>query len=148
MSAVLRAIWGYAFLVFIVRIAGRRPGRQITPFEYVLVFFLGGITLTGMVADDKSLVNALYQIITVGLMHTMFLLLRSKFPRFALWMDGTPLVLLEKGQWRTHTLIKMRVQDDDVMAAARNLGVMSLDKIEYAVLERNGEISVIPREQS
>ena len=148
MAAVLRAAFGYTFLVFIVRIAGRRPGRQMTPFEYVLIFFLGGITLTGIVADDKSLVNALCQILTVGLMHTLFLLLRSKFPRFALLMDGTPVVLLEKGQWRTRSLVKMRVQDDDVMAAAREIGLMRLDQIEYAVLERNGQINIIPREDS
>ena len=114
----------------------------------MLIFFLGGITLTGIVADDKSLVNALCQILTVGLMHTLFLLLRSKFPRFALLMDGTPVVLLEKGQWRTRSLVKMRVQDDDVMAAAREIGLMRLDQIEYAVLERNGQINIIPREDS
>jgi uncharacterized membrane protein YcaP (DUF421 family) len=39
MSAVLRAIFGYCFLIFIVRIAGRRPGKQMTPIEFILIFF-------------------------------------------------------------------------------------------------------------
>lgn len=53
MAAVFRAIFGYCFLVFTIRIAGRRPGKQITPFEFLMVFFMGGITLTSMLADDR-----------------------------------------------------------------------------------------------
>ncbi len=54
------------------------------------------------------------------------------------------MVLLNKGQWETETLKKMRIQDDDVMAMARDQGLKSLEEIKYAVLERNGQISIIP----
>lgn len=144
MGAVFRAMFGYCFLLFIVRIVGRRPGKQMTPFEFVLIFFIGGLTLTGMVADDRSLTNALCQIVTVALMHFVITWLRGKSKRVSLVADGSPLVLLEKGQWRTRTLQKMRIQDDDVMAAARDKGLERLDQIDFAVLERNGEISIIP----
>jgi len=49
-----------------MRIAGRRPGKQITPLEFVMVFFIGGITLTSMIADDRSLINPAIQILTVA----------------------------------------------------------------------------------
>ncbi len=68
---IVRAVFGYVFLVFIVRIVGRRPGKQLTPFEFVLVFFLGGLTLTGMVGDEVSLTNALCQIVAVAMAHTV-----------------------------------------------------------------------------
>jgi uncharacterized membrane protein YcaP (DUF421 family) len=51
---IVRTIWGYCFLIFIGRIVGRRPGKQLTPFEYVLIFYLGGLTLTGMVGEELS----------------------------------------------------------------------------------------------
>lgn len=143
MGGVFRAIFGYCFLVFIVRIVGRRPGRQMTPFEFVLIFFIGGLTLTGMVADDRSLTNAFCQIVTIAIMHFAIAWLRERSSRFSLFADGTPLVLLEKGKWRTQTMKKMSIQDDDVMAAARDKGLERLDQIEFAVLERNGEISII-----
>lgn len=143
MSAVFRAIFGYLFLLFIVRVVSRRPGKQMTPFEFVLIFFLGGLTLTGMVGDDESLTNALCQIVTIAVMHFVITWLRRRSHRFGLFADGTPLVLLEQGKWRTHTLKKMRIQDDDVMAAARDKGLERLDQIEFAVLERNAEISII-----
>ena len=40
---VLRAAFGYLFLVFLVRIVGRRPGKQLTPFEFVLIFYLEAV---------------------------------------------------------------------------------------------------------
>ena len=57
------------------------------------------------------------------------------------------LVLLSNGEWQIETMKKMRLQDDDVMAMARDNGLERLDQIEYAVLERNGEISIIKKPQ-
>jgi len=142
-AASLRAFMFYLFLVLVVRIVGRRPGKQITPFEFVLVFFIGGLALTAMVGDDASLTNAFIQILTVAVTHFAIAVARSKSRRLARLLDGTPLILLENGRWRSNTLSRMRVQDDDVMAQARDQGIATLDKIEIAILERNGQISVI-----
>ncbi len=143
MAAVLRAFFGYCFLVFMVRIAGRRPGKQLTPFEFVFVFFIGGVTLTPMVGNDRSLSNALCIITTIAVTHFVISWLKQRSPAFGRVVDGTPLVLLKKGEWQIETMKKMRIQDDDVMAVARDNGLERLDQIDYAFLERNGEISVI-----
>ena|SRR5947209_9501280 len=148
MAAVLRAIAGYYFLVFMMRIAGRRPGKQMTPVEFILVFFSGGLILTATVADDRSLANSLSQIAAVALAHYALVLLRYKFPAMGRILDGTPLVLLEKGRWHSGMMKAMQIQDDDVMAMARDKGLETLDQIEYAVLERNGQITIVPAEDS
>jgi uncharacterized membrane protein YcaP (DUF421 family) len=129
MAAVIRAVFGYCFLIFIVRIVGRRPGKQISPFEFVFIFFAGGLALTAMVADDASLTNAFCTISTIAVVHFALAWARQRSQTFARVIDGTPLVLLK----------------DDVMAMARDKGITSLDQIEYALLERNGEISVIKK---
>ena len=144
MAAVLRAIFGYFFLVFMVRIVGRRPGKQMNPFEFVLIFFIGGLALTFIVADDHSLTNALTQIITIAMSHLLLVLIRQRYEWIARLLDGTPLLLLGKGQWRTETMRGMLINPDDVMSAARDKGISTLDEIEYAILERNGEITIIP----
>ena len=128
-----------------VRAAGRRPGKQITPFEFVFIFFIGGLTLTPMVGNDRSLINALCIITTIALTHLAIAWLKQRSPAFARLVDGTPLVLLKKGKWQVETMKKMRIQDDDVMAMARDNGLERLDQIEYAILERNGEISIIEK---
>jgi len=145
MAAAIRAFVGYFFLVFIVRIVGRRPGKQMTPFEFVLVFFMGGLALTAMVGNEVSFTNALCQIIAIGLGHYLLAWGRQKSSRFARLVDGTPLLLMEKNSWRATTLQQMGMADDDIMASGRDSGIKNLDHIDVAVLERNGEISIAPK---
>ncbi|MDQ1469442.1 MAG: hypothetical protein QOJ99_922 [Bryobacterales bacterium] len=147
MAPVLRAIFGYCFLILIVRIAGRRPGKQMTPFELVLIFFIGGCTLTAMVGDDRSLTNAVIQIVSIALTHLVIIWAKGRSAVFGRIVDGTPLVLMDHGKWHTETMNRMRIQGNDVIAMARDQGFAALDRIEYAILERNGEISIIPKSQ-
>ena len=147
-ESVLRALYGYFFLVFIVRIVGRRPGKQLTPFEFILIFFLGGLMLTAIVSDEASVTNAFCQIIAVAFAHFCLAELRKHSDRAAKILDGTPLVLLERGTWHADTMRRQRITDDDVMEKARDQGLKTLDEIEAAVLERNGEISILPKEDS
>ena len=142
MAAILRAAFGYFFLVFLIRVVGRRPGKQMNPFEFVLIFFIGGLALTFIVADERYLTNAITQIITIALAHLSLVLLRQYSHRAARLLDGTPLVLMENGQWRSEVMQGMMIGKDDVMTAARDKGISSLDGISYAVLERNGEITI------
>jgi uncharacterized membrane protein YcaP (DUF421 family) len=144
---ILRAIWGYCFLIFIGRIAGRRPGKQLTPFEYVLVFYLGGLTLTGMVGNELSLTSAVCQIMTVAGVHWVITAIRAGFPRIARILDGTPLTLLEGGYWRSQTMRLMGISEADVMAMARDQNARTLSGIHTATLERNGEISIIKQQE-
>jgi uncharacterized membrane protein YcaP (DUF421 family) len=142
---IFRAVFGYIFLVLMVRVVGRRPGKQLTPFEFVLIFYLGGLTLTGMVGDEVSLTNAVCQILTVALCHYVLAALRFRFDAFAQILDGTPLIILEENRWRSETMSRMRIQDDDIMDMARGQGLASLDKIDTAVLEAFGEITIVPK---
>ena len=146
MAAVLRAFLGYFFLVLMVRIVGRRPGKQMTPFEFVLVFFMGGLALTAIVGNEVSFTNAICQIIAIAAGHYAVAWLRQKSSRFARLVDGTPLILLENGQWRTETLTNMGIADDDIMASARDSSIAALEHIDNAVLERNGEISTAKKQ--
>jgi len=147
MAAVFRAIFGYLFLILMVRVVGRRPGKQITPFEFILIFFLGGLTLTGMVGDEVSLTNAFCQIVTVACCHYAIVWIRTKSPRMARIFDGTPLRLIDRGEYRVRTMKQMRMQKADLMAMARDQGMKSITDVELAVLERNGEISLIKKEE-
>jgi uncharacterized membrane protein YcaP (DUF421 family) len=146
MHTVLYAVFGYFFLLAAVRILSRRPGAQLTPFEFVLVFLVGGVIILATVGDDRSVTNCLCGIITIGLMHHLVSYLKQRFPKVGALLDGTPLVLLERGRWQTEVMDRMKLQDTDVMNSARTKGIKSLDEIEYAVLERNGAISILKYE--
>jgi uncharacterized membrane protein YcaP (DUF421 family) len=142
---ILRAAWGYLFLIFITRIVGRRPGKQLTPFEFVLIFYLGGLTLTGIAGRDFSFTNAVLQIMTIAGMHWIITALRSRSPRLARIFDGTPLILVNGARCREEVMRRMHISRSDLMSTARDQQVSTMDNIETAILERNGEISIFKR---
>jgi uncharacterized membrane protein YcaP (DUF421 family) len=145
METIYRAILAYIFLIVTVRAIARRPGGQFTPFEYVLVFLIGGISIQAVVADDRSLINAFVGVATIAMMHVLFTFLKQHFPRFGRIIDGTPVIVHESGEWQKKRMAHHGIQEEDVLAAARSQGLESEQAIKYAVLERNGGINIIPR---
>ncbi len=143
MYTILHAILGYVFLILTVRILSRRPGGQMTPSEFVLVFLIGGVIILATMSDDRSLTNGVCAVITVCLLHRLVASLKIRFPRLGVLIDGTPLVLLENGKWNKEIMRNMRLEEDDVMATARTKGCRDLSGIKYAILERQGAISII-----
>jgi uncharacterized membrane protein YcaP (DUF421 family) len=146
MSTIVHAILGYFFLLLIVRVLSRRPGAQLTLFEFVIVFLIGGVIILATVGNDRSITNCATAILAVGMMHRLVSWIKSQSPKLGAVIDGTPLVLLKDGEWQTEVMRGMRLNPEDVMAAGRTKGLTSIFQIKYAILERNGAISIIKNE--
>ena len=95
MDTILHAIAGYFFLLLTVRVLVRRPGAQLTPFEFVIIFLIGGVIILATVGNDHSVTNCTCAIMTVGMTHRLVAIGRSRSPRFSAWVDGRPMVLAE-----------------------------------------------------
>lgn len=146
MSTIVHAILGYFFLLLVVRVLSRRPGAQLTLFEFVIVFLIGGVIILATVGNDRSITNCATAILAVGMMHRLVSWIKSQSPRLGAVIDGTPLVLLKDGEWQTEVMRGMRLNAEDVMAVGRTKGLTSIYQIKYAILERNGAISIIKNE--
>jgi len=147
MTTVIHAVIGYFWLLFTVRFLTRRPGAQMTPFEFVLVFLMGGVIILSIVGNDRSETNSVIAVMTVGLLHRLVSALAVRYRGFAAIVEGIPVVLLDRGEWRTDVMRKMKIQETDVMAAGRVKGAKSFDEIRYAILERLGSISIIKQKE-
>jgi uncharacterized membrane protein YcaP (DUF421 family) len=143
MWTMIYAIAGYFFLMLIVRLLTRRPGAQMTMFEFVIVFLVGGIVILATTGGDRSLTNCTMAILTVGMMHNIVSWVKARSPRVGALIDGTPLVLLKDGAWVDEVMQGMKMAPEDIMAAARGKGINSIFDVKYAILERNGTISII-----
>jgi uncharacterized membrane protein YcaP (DUF421 family) len=116
------------------------------PFEYVIIFLIGGVIILTTVGNDRSEVNSVCAVMTVGLLHRLISGLAQRYPKFGAVVYGVPLVLLKDDRWYTEIMREVRVQEADVMAAARTKGVRTVQEIKYAILERNGGISIIKKQ--
>ena len=146
MDAVLRAAAIYIVLLLLFRLAGKRTLAEITPFDFVLLLIIGEATQQGLLGDDFSVTNALLVVTTLLIIDIGLSLAKGRFPGFARATEGLPLILVEDGVVFEDRMKRARVDEGDVLEAARQLrGLTTLEEVRLAVLERTGSISIIPR---
>ena len=146
MDSVLRGIAVYIFLLIIFRIAGKRTLSQTTTFDLVLLLIISETTQQAMVDDDHSVTNGALLILTLVGMTILLSVLKQKFPKLDTALEGTPLILVDQGKLLKDRMDKCRVDESEILTAARaTQGLVAMDQIEYAILERNGDISIIPK---
>ena len=145
MDAVVRALAIYVILMVIFRISGKRSLAQITTFDFVLLLVIGEATQQALLGDDFSLTNAALIIVTLVGADIGLSLIQQRFPRLDPWLEDVPLLLVENGKVIQERLDKSRISESEILQAARTTqGLERLDQVKYAVLERTGEISIIP----
>jgi len=149
MDAVLRAAVVYLFLLLVFRIAGRRMLSQTTTFDLVLLLIIAEATQQGLLGNDFSVTNAFLVIITLIGIEIALTALKRRSARIEKWIDGVPSIIIEDGRPLKDRMEKARIDERDILAAARTgYGLERMDQIKYAVLERNGNISIIPKQGS
>lgn len=148
MNAIVRALAMYLFLMVVFRISGKRTLAEITTFDLLLLLILSETTQQAMVGEDHSMTNAFLLILTWIAVDIGLSFVKQRLRWTEKWLEGTPVVLVEDGQPVREWMDRLRVDEDDILTAARKLhGLERLDQIKYAVLERSGGISVIPRRE-
>jgi uncharacterized membrane protein YcaP (DUF421 family) len=146
MGSVIRVIVVYAFLLLLFRIAGRRTLSQMTSFDFILLLIVSELTQQAIIDTDHSITNAFLMILTLLGLDIGLSLVKRESPLVDKWLDGVPLVIVENGQPIKDRMRKARVDESDVLTAARELqGLERMEQIKYAVLERSGGISIIPK---
>src|SRR4051812_30638922 len=133
MDTIIRATVLYWVLLFVWRLLGRRTASQLSPFELIVIFILGGLTIQAIVADDRSVVNAIAGVFTIAANHILVSAIKQRSVGFRKLVDGTPVVVVNNGKLDERLLHGLRMVEEDVFAAARQEGIQSLDEIRMAV---------------
>ena len=145
MDVVLRAVTMYLVLMLLFRLAGRRTLAEITPFDLILLLMIGEATQQALLSDDDSLTAAILAICTLIAVDVGLSIIKLRSSRVRRWLDGTPTLLVDHGRPLRARLAKARLQEDDILQAAREgPGLQRMEQIKYAILEANGKISIIP----
>lgn len=146
MDTVMRAAVVYVVLLLIFRIAGKHSLAEITTFDLVLTLIISEAIQQGMVNEDRSLTAAFLLVLTLVGIDITLAALKQRFPGLARVLEGTPVLVLKDGRIRREAADKERVDESDILAAARrDHGLHRLDEIDYAIIERTGALSIIPK---
>ena len=149
MESIIRALAIYLFLLIIMRISGRRTLAQMTNFDMILVLIISEATQQALLGEDFSMTNAFLVIIALVCADILLSLLKMKFPALNKVVDGVPTILLKDGKPMEDRMKKARVDKEEILVAARTTqGIGTMDEIQYAVLEVDGNISIIPKKSA
>jgi uncharacterized membrane protein YcaP (DUF421 family) len=147
MDAVIRGVVMYAFLLLVFRLTGKRTLAQITTFDFVLLLIIGEATQNALLADDFSLTNSFIIILTLLALDVGMSLVKRKWPVTDRLLEGLPVVVVENGKAHRDRMAGERIDEEDVMVAAREQqGLERLEQVKYAVVERSGGVSVVPKD--
>lgn len=147
MSAIIRGIVVYCFLLVIFRIAGKRTLAEITTFDLVLTLIISESIQQGLIGLDNSLTNAFLTVIALVGTDITLAFLKQQFPALERVLEGMPVLLVQRGEMDHDAMQRERVSKEDLLhAARREQGVRSMSEIEYAVIERSGGISIVPKQ--
>ena len=145
---VFRALAIYLFLVVVFKVAGRRALLQMTSFDLILLLIISEATQQALLGQDFSVTGAMITSTALVVVDIIFGLMKKYFSPVENILDGTPVILVENGVPLADKLKKVDVSCDDVLVPARqNNGINEISQIKYAILERNGHISIIPFEK-
>ncbi|UAN33761.1 YetF domain-containing protein [Enterobacter sp. JBIWA005] len=148
MDMVFRALAIYLFLVVVFKVAGRRALLQMTSFDLILLLIISEATQQALLGQDFSVTGAMITITTLVVVDIIFGLMKKYSTPVENILDGTPVILVENGVPLADKLKKVDVSCDDILVSARqNNGITEISQIKYAILERNGHISIIPFEK-
>lgn len=144
---ILRAAIVYIVLLLGIRLTGKREVGQMTPFDLVLLLLISNAVQNSMIGPYNALTAGLVAAITLLLFNRGMSRLVFKNRKWRRRIEGSPSLLIFDGQLNRETLQREGVTETDLRAALREHGVELFSQVHMAVLEVDGNISVIRQEE-
>jgi uncharacterized membrane protein YcaP (DUF421 family) len=145
MDIALRALFLYAFIIFVMRVIGRRELSSLSAVDLVLLIVLGDAIQQGLTQDDYSLTGAVIAVSTIAAVQagTSYLSFRSTRARKVL--EGNPIVVVQDGKLLEENLKRERMTSDEVAEEMRMQQIASFDEVKWGIVENNGQISFVKK---
>ena len=143
---VLRTGIVYLFLVAVIRISGKREVGQMSVVELVVILIISDAVQNSMVGDNTTIWGGLIAVLTLIGLDFLLRAVTRRSRRLRRAIEGEPRLLIRDGRVLERALEQEKIELTEVRAALREHGIERLDDVRMAVLETDGSISVIGRE--
>lgn len=145
---ILRVIIVYIIVLISIRLMGKRQIGQMQPFELVITLIIADLATIPMADRTTPLLHGVVPVLTLLLIHTAISFLTRKFIFMRKVVSGTPVVLISPNGIEYENLKRLNMNMNDMQELIRTSNCQSLDEIQYAILETNGNVSIIKKAQA
>jgi uncharacterized membrane protein YcaP (DUF421 family) len=144
METIWRVAVVYLFIVFGLRVLGKREFGQLSPLELVTLLIIPEIVSQALVQEDFSLTGALVGVSTLFVLVYLSSLLQHKSKAVEQVFSSSPSVLVQDGKFVEEQMNKERVSPDEIFEALFMAGFDRLEQVKWAILGSDGKIAIVP----
>jgi len=136
----------YLFLIIAIRLFGKKEFSQLSVFDIVFILLISNAVQNSMIAADFSFWGGIVSAVTLFAMNFFIKNIIYKIPKLSNWVQGHPVMLIYEGKIIPDNMKKAKITIPELEEAAREHGISSIEKVNLAVLEVDGSISIVAEE--
>ena len=136
----------YLFIIVAIRLFGKKELAQLSVVDMVFILLISNAVQNAMVGPDSSLLGGLVAALTLFIANYIFKYLQYRFPKFGKIVEGDAIMLIYRGKVMDDHLKKAQITVDELLEAVREHGVPTVKEVDLAILEVDGNISVLSNE--
>lgn len=141
-NLIFRTIFMYFFIIFVYRLMGKKEVGQLSIVDLIVSILIAELIALSIQTEKSIFISIVPILVLVGVQILIsFITLKSSKIRYVL--DGKPTVIIKDGKIDIREMSKLRYSLDDLLIQLRLQGINSIDEVKYAILENNGELSIL-----
>ena len=148
LEKIVRAAAVYFFLLIAMRLTGKRQLGQMSSFDVVVLLMISNIVQNAMIGNDNSVTGGFIGAATILSLNYGLARLSLSNKTIERIIEGSPTVLVHNGKVIEANMRRESVTRDELMAALRRAGILSIGQVRVALLEETGAITAVKREHS
>lgn len=142
---LIRTVILYLIVLFVIRIMGKAELSKMSPFQLIVVFMIAELASIPIESPDVSMITGVAAIFTLLFLQVLISFLSLKSEKFKNFFSGKPSVLIDSGEINQKELKALRITINDLMEQLRIGGSPSISEVDFAIMESNGDLSIIPK---
>ena len=143
---VFTSISVYFFIILAIRLFGKKELAQLSVYDLVFILLISNAVQNAMVGPDSTLTGGLVAAGSLFVINYILKQLQLRYPKFGKAIQGDAIMLVFQGKILSSHMKNAGITEDELMEVIREHGVASVSKVDLAVLEVDGNISVLSTE--
>lgn len=146
LTIVLRTIFIYFFVLFIMRLMGKREIGKLSVFDLVVSIMIAELAVVSIEDTQVTLIKGIVPIATLMVTQVFMSYISLKSSKVRDLIEGTPSILIKNGEIQEKEMAKSRYNMADLLLQLREKNIEKVADVEFAILETSGKLSVVPKE--
>ena len=147
MIMIMKTVFLYFFITIAYRIMGKKEIGELNIIDFIVTILMAEIAAIAIEKDEISLMRSIIPITSLVVLQLSLSYISLKSNKIRNILDGKPSVIINKGKIVFSEMSKIKYTLDDLLSQLREKGIKSIEEVDYAVLENNGQLSVFQNEK-